>query len=340
MGEAPAPSVTYCWRGREGGGHVRSKGDPSFDRARRAPSRSDADRGLWVERGWFGSWAGVAMLSMDSAGGELPARTSLGRRRHTGGRCQHGRVERQRAGRARGERNRFVSRVRELRLAANRSGPGDPAAGSGAGQDAAGATVGRAHRRGWRCRCATGGGREARTSPEGGSPTRTVAVQRAGPGKYLGDCPARHAGPPRQPRQRSPADRQPITGRRGIALATNIVTFGLVYWQVDGGGPGGRPVHAAPYPDFQFPQTATEGQSPPDWQPRCPDHLYLSFTNVVAFSPTDTLPLTIRVKGLMPVDNLPCGARSGSVPSHQHPAVMTAPPCSALPLTRRPALGT
>jgi uncharacterized membrane protein len=89
-----------------------------------------------------------------------------------------------------------------------------------------------------------------------------------------------------------------------IVISTNIVTFGLVYWQVDGGGPAGRLIHAAPYPDFQFPQTATEGLSPPDWQPRFPDHLYLSYTNVVAFSPTDTLPLTGRAKGLMALQSI------------------------------------
>jgi uncharacterized membrane protein len=89
-----------------------------------------------------------------------------------------------------------------------------------------------------------------------------------------------------------------------IVISTNIVTFGLVYWQVDGGGPAGRSIHAAPYPDFQFPQTATEGLSPPDWQPRFPDHLYLSYTNVVAFSPTDTLPLTGRAKGLMALQSI------------------------------------
>jgi hypothetical protein len=90
----------------------------------------------------------------------------------------------------------------------------------------------------------------------------------------------------------------------GIVLATNIVTFGLLYWQIDGGGPAGRLAHASPYPDFQFPQTLTEGLGPPDWQPRFPDHLYLAFTNVVAFSPTDTLPLTHRVKGLMAIQSL------------------------------------
>jgi hypothetical protein len=60
----------------------------------------------------------------------------------------------------------------------------------------------------------------------------------------------------------------------GLVLATNIVTFGLLYWQIDGGGPGGRMVHAKAYPDFQFPQTLTEGLGPPGWQPRFQDHLY------------------------------------------------------------------
>jgi hypothetical protein len=89
-----------------------------------------------------------------------------------------------------------------------------------------------------------------------------------------------------------------------IVLATNVVTFGLLYWQLDGGGPAGRLVHARPFPDFQFPQTLTQGLGPPNWQPRFQDHLYLAFTNVVAFSPTDTMPLTHRVKGLMAIQSL------------------------------------
>jgi hypothetical protein len=89
-----------------------------------------------------------------------------------------------------------------------------------------------------------------------------------------------------------------------IALATNIVTFGLLYWQVDGGGPTERLARSARYPDFQFPQTGTEGLAPPSWQPRFQDHLYVAFTNVVAFSPTDTLPLTHRVKGLMAIQSM------------------------------------
>ena len=89
-----------------------------------------------------------------------------------------------------------------------------------------------------------------------------------------------------------------------LVLATNVVTFGLLYWQLDSGGPSGRLLHSEPYPDFQFPQTGTEGLAPPDWQARFPDHLYLAYTNIVAFSPTDTLPLTHRVKGLMAIQSM------------------------------------
>ena len=106
------------------------------------------------------------------------------------------------------------------------------------------------------------------------------------------------------PRGESPPTVTQLLIGAGIVLATNIVTFGLLYWQIDGGGPAGRLVHARPYPDFQFPQTLTEGLGPPGWQPRFPDHLYLAFTNVLAFSPTDTMPLTHRVKGLMAVQSL------------------------------------
>ena len=90
----------------------------------------------------------------------------------------------------------------------------------------------------------------------------------------------------------------------GIVLATNIVTFGLLYWQLDSGGPSGRMLHSQPYPDFQFPQTGTQGLAPRDWLPRFPDHLYVAYTNIVAFSPTDALPLTHRAKGLMALQSM------------------------------------
>ena len=89
-----------------------------------------------------------------------------------------------------------------------------------------------------------------------------------------------------------------------LVLGTNLVTFAVLYWELDGGGPWARAREPARYPDFQFPQTHTQGLAPPGWRPRFPDHLYLAYTNVVAFSPTDTMPLTVRAKALMALQSI------------------------------------
>jgi len=89
-----------------------------------------------------------------------------------------------------------------------------------------------------------------------------------------------------------------------LVLLVNVVTFALLYWQLDGGGPAARAAEPPPFPDFQFPQTGTEGLAAPGWRPRFGDHLYLAFTNLLAFSPTDTLPLTLRAKALMALQSL------------------------------------
>ena len=41
-----------------------------------------------------------------------------------------------------------------------------------------------------------------------------------------------------------------------------------------------------------------------DWTPTFLDYLYTSFTNVTAFSPTDTMPLSAWAKVLMMVQSL------------------------------------
>jgi hypothetical protein len=46
-------------------------------------------------------------------------------------------------------------------------------------------------------------------------------------------------------------------------LATNIVTFGLLYWQLDRGGPDARRVDTGTYPDFQFPRPAARDSPHP-----------------------------------------------------------------------------
>ena len=73
---------------------------------------------------------------------------------------------------------------------------------------------------------------------------------------------------------------------------TNIIVFGLWYWDLDRGGPAARAAGVRDHPDFLFPQMATPEMSPPDWEPRFADYLYVSFTNATAFSPTDTMPMS------------------------------------------------
>jgi hypothetical protein len=80
---------------------------------------------------------------------------------------------------------------------------------------------------------------------------------------------------------------------------TNVIAFGLWYWIVDRGGPVRRLRSHRPPPDFQFPQMENPELAQPGWRPHLVDYLYVSFTNSIAFSPTDAMPLTRRAKMLM-----------------------------------------
>lgn len=80
---------------------------------------------------------------------------------------------------------------------------------------------------------------------------------------------------------------------------TNIIIFALFYWEMDGGGPGERLKTAKYDQDFMFPQNQNEDYKHPDWRPTFVDYLYVSSTNAMAFSPTDTMPLSRRAKILM-----------------------------------------
>lgn len=84
---------------------------------------------------------------------------------------------------------------------------------------------------------------------------------------------------------------------------TNIIVFGLWYWELDRGGPAARQLPGHRQPDFLFPQMTLPGSSP-GWAPSFLDYLYTSFTNATAFSPTDTMPLTAWAKLLMMVQSL------------------------------------
>lgn len=86
----------------------------------------------------------------------------------------------------------------------------------------------------------------------------------------------------------------------GAAIyATNVIAFGVWYWELDRSGPFNRAQGMDPHPDFLFPQMTAPNLAPADWEPLFVDYLYLSLTNVFAFSPTDTLPLSRWAKSLM-----------------------------------------
>jgi hypothetical protein len=80
---------------------------------------------------------------------------------------------------------------------------------------------------------------------------------------------------------------------------TNVIAFGLWYWGFDRGGPVRRFQPDPPWPDFQFPQMENPQLAAPDWRPRLIDYVYISFTNAIAFSPTDAMPLSARAKTMM-----------------------------------------
>lgn len=83
----------------------------------------------------------------------------------------------------------------------------------------------------------------------------------------------------------------------------NVVTFGLLLWEVDGGGPVARARGRARF-DLQFPQDENPQLAAPGWHPRLVDYVYVSLTNSIAFSPTDAMPLTRRVKALMALESV------------------------------------
>lgn len=85
----------------------------------------------------------------------------------------------------------------------------------------------------------------------------------------------------------------------GTIYAVNVIVFALWYWELDRGGPVARGLGLRAYPDFLFPQMQADGLVDPDWEPTFVDYVYVSFTNVTAFSPTDTLPLSRWAKAMM-----------------------------------------
>jgi hypothetical protein len=83
----------------------------------------------------------------------------------------------------------------------------------------------------------------------------------------------------------------------------NVLTFSLLYWQIDRGGPEARANTASPRPDWLFPQVGVPRDVPPGWRPTFVDYLFLGYSTATAFSTTDVMPLTSRAKMLMMLES-------------------------------------
>ncbi|GCE25210.1 hypothetical protein KDA_06940 [Dictyobacter alpinus] len=89
--------------------------------------------------------------------------------------------------------------------------------------------------------------------------------------------------------------------RTGGALwLSNVLVFGLWYWEIDGDGPHKRARAGHKAADLLFPQQADGNKQ--HWIPHFVDYLFVSFTGATALSPTDTYPLSHRAKLLMMIE--------------------------------------
>ena len=73
----------------------------------------------------------------------------------------------------------------------------------------------------------------------------------------------------------------------GVIWATNVIAFGLWYWDLDRGGAAARAHHPQANPAFIFPEMLHTQYVPATWVPKFVDYLSLGFWTATAFSPTD-----------------------------------------------------
>jgi hypothetical protein len=72
-----------------------------------------------------------------------------------------------------------------------------------------------------------------------------------------------------------------------VIWATNVIAFGLWYWDLDRGGAAARAHHPYDNPAFVFPEMQHTDYVPANWVPRFVDYLSLAFWTATAISPTD-----------------------------------------------------
>jgi hypothetical protein len=85
----------------------------------------------------------------------------------------------------------------------------------------------------------------------------------------------------------------------GIIWLTNVIAFGLWYWDLDRGGAAARAAGSTARPAFLFPEMTNPEYVGEGWTPAFVDYLHLSFNTATAFSPTDVSPIKPWAKVMM-----------------------------------------
>jgi hypothetical protein len=85
----------------------------------------------------------------------------------------------------------------------------------------------------------------------------------------------------------------------GIIWLTNVIAFGLWYWDLDRGGAAARAAGSTTDPAFLFPEMTSPEFVREGWYPTFVDYLYLSFNTALAFSPTDVAAIKPWAKVMM-----------------------------------------
>jgi hypothetical protein len=88
----------------------------------------------------------------------------------------------------------------------------------------------------------------------------------------------------------------------GVIWLTNVIAFGLWYWDLDRGGAAARAHHPDANPAFIFPEMLHTEYVPATWVPRFVDYLSLGFWTATAFSPTDVSAIKPWAKLLMMIE--------------------------------------
>ena len=88
----------------------------------------------------------------------------------------------------------------------------------------------------------------------------------------------------------------------GVIWATNVIAFGLWYWDLDRGGTAARAHHPQANPAFVFAEMQHTEYAPADWVPKFADYLALAFWTATAFSPSDVSVIKRWAKLLMAME--------------------------------------